>query len=210
VPTRRYQMRRTPVRSRWQSDEVDSGATSISEAKQALRRSMRQVRGSIVDRHGRTTRMWANAGHVCDAVEAAVGRPLCVLAFVGVGNEPDTSALIALLHLRGHSVLLPRMEGEHLVAVTHTAGDELRSGAYGIPEPTGPSVEPDTIDLVIVPGLAFTADGRRLGQGGGFYDRFLPLVRPDCVTCGVGFAEQIVDDLPLEPHDRPLRMLLTA
>ena len=62
-------------------------------------------------------------------------------------------------------------------------------------------VEPTWPDLVIVPGLAFTADGARLGQGGGWYDRFLSAVRSDCTTIGVCFSEQVVDALPVEPHD---------
>lgn len=62
-------------------------------------------------------------------------------------------------------------------------------------------VDPVWPDVVIVPGLAFTARGERLGQGGGWYDRVLAEVRPDCSTVGVCFREQVVDDLPIEPHD---------
>ncbi len=62
-------------------------------------------------------------------------------------------------------------------------------------------VDPSWPDVVVVPGVAFTAAGDRLGQGGGWYDRFLPGVRPDCTTVGVAFAEQIVASLPVEPHD---------
>lgn len=199
----------------WQSGEVDDIAEGTVEAKQALRRTMRRVRGSIPDRPGRSARMWIDVLRLADSIAAdsivaGSNRAIVVLAFVGVGHEPDTDDLLQNLAAAGHSVLLPRVEGEHIVAVLHEPGEALRSGAYGIPEPVGISVEPDVIDLVIVPGLAFTADGRRLGQGGGFYDRFLPLVREDCVTCGVGYAEQIVDDLPLEVHDRLLTMVMTA
>jgi 5-formyltetrahydrofolate cyclo-ligase len=54
---------------------------------------------------------------------------------------------------------------------------------------------------VIVPGLAFTAAGERLGQGGGWYDRFLAHVRDDCVTVGVCFTDQVLDRVPTEAHD---------
>ena len=66
-----------------------------------------------------------------------------------------------------------------------------------------PEDEPDaaTIDLVVVPGVAFTASGHRLGQGGGWYDRFLPGLRPGVMRIGVCFAECLVDDLPTEAHD---------
>ena len=64
-------------------------------------------------------------------------------------------------------------------------------------------------DVVIVPGLAFTAAGDRLGQGGGWYDRFLSVARPDCVAIGVCFNEQIVDALPTEPHDVTMDVVVT-
>ena len=62
-------------------------------------------------------------------------------------------------------------------------------------------VDPAELDVVVVPGLAFTPDGRRLGQGGGHYDRFLTRLRPDCVTIGACFVELLLEDLPTEPHD---------
>ena len=62
-------------------------------------------------------------------------------------------------------------------------------------------VDPGWPDVVVVPGLAFTTRGERLGQGGGWYDRFLPQVRSNCTTIGVCFEPQLVDTLPLEPHD---------
>ena len=84
------------------------------------------------------------------------------------------------------------------------------------PEVDGPDlrvqpgdVDPASLDVVVVPGLAFTADGRRLGQGGGHYDRFLPRLRPECRTVGAAFAEQVVDDLPTEPHDVRLDLVVT-
>jgi 5-formyltetrahydrofolate cyclo-ligase len=73
------------------------------------------------------------------------------------------------------------------------------------PEVAGPALR----DVVVVPGLAFTLDGRRLGQGGGHYDRFLARLRADCTTVGAAFAEQLVDDLPTEPHDIRVDMVVT-
>jgi len=70
-------------------------------------------------------------------------------------------------------------------------------------------VDPTWPDVVIVPGLAFTAAGDRLGQGGGWYDRFLSDARPDCVAIGDCFNEQIVDALPTEPHDITMDVVVT-
>jgi 5-formyltetrahydrofolate cyclo-ligase len=71
------------------------------------------------------------------------------------------------------------------------------------------NVDPGWPDVVIVPGLAFTADGDRLGQGGGWYDRFLSNIRPICTTIGVGFGQQLVESIPTEPHDVTLDHIVT-
>lgn len=187
----------------------DPTSDSSGDAKRLLRSEMRRLRVAIPDRPQRAASISAAVLDRCAMIDR--GRPdgigLRVLAFIGVGSEPDTEALIAELTER-HCVALPRVEGDHMVAVRYD-GDALAPGAFGIPEPAGPAIDPATIDVVIVPGLAFTRNGRRLGQGGGFYDRFLPLVRPDCVTIGVCFREQVIDSVPSEPHDRILDVVLT-
>ena len=105
-----------------------------------------------------------------------------VMVFDSIPGEPETAPFIAWCLEQGKTV--------------HRPEDE-------------PPSDPRTIDVVIVPGTAFTRDGHRLGQGGGWYDRFLRTVRPDCVTIGVAFAPQIVDKLPVEPHDVQLDHVVT-
>ena len=85
-----------------------------------------------------------------------------------------------------------------------------------LPEVDGPDLrvepgdaDPATLDAVIVPGLAFTTDGRRLGQGGGHFDRFLPRLPAACVTIGVCFHEQLVADLPTSAHDVHVHYVVT-
>ena len=72
-----------------------------------------------------------------------------------------------------------------------------------------PPPDPATIDVVVVPGTAFTAAGDRLGQGGGWYDRFLPRTGSGCAWIGVGFEPQLVETLPVEEHDRQLHLVVT-
>ncbi len=74
-----------------------------------------------------------------------------------------------------------------------------------------PEDEPDpvAVDLVIVPGVAFTASGHRLGQGGGWYDRFLPGLRPGVQRIGVCFRECLVDEIPTEAHDITMDVVIT-
>ena len=108
-----------------------------------------------------------------------------------------------------HVSAIPEVAGaRRIMGFSHVAGEPEIDGfrarwladrrEWAVPES---EVEPEWPDVVLVPGLAFTRAGDRLGQGGGWYDRFLPGVRPDCVVVGVGFAEQVVDRLPTEPHD---------
>ena len=69
---------------------------------------------------------------------------------------------------------------------------------------------PEVPDLIVVPGVAFTPEGLRLGQGGGWYDRFLPNINPHAISIGVCFSEQVVDELPQEPHDISVHRVLSA
>lgn len=70
-------------------------------------------------------------------------------------------------------------------------------------------IAPRDIDVMLVPGIAFDEHGNRLGQGGGYYDRYLPHMRPDALTIGIAFDEQIVDEVPHRPHDRSVGYVVT-
>lgn len=100
------------------------------------------------------------------------------------------------------SAVFPRVDGPGEMSFRRIT-EGLVEGAYGIPEPppNAPEVEPASLDALLVPGVAFTRSGVRLGQGGGFYDRFIPKMRPDAPRIGLCHSWQVVDDLPTEPHD---------
>jgi 5-formyltetrahydrofolate cyclo-ligase len=169
--------------------------------KPTLRRRMRQVLELVDDRELRSIELWAKVASLPAYTSATT-----VMAFAAMPAEPATDGLFARLERDGKQLLLPRMHGDIIVAVA--AGGGWTTGQWGIREPVGDAVDPASIDLVIVPGVAFTADGRRLGHGKAYYDRFLPHVR--AVTVGVGFHEQLVDDLPTEAHDIALDHVVTA
>ncbi len=86
---------------------------------------------------------------------------------------------------------------------------QLKKGRFGIREPieSCPEIALNRLDFVLVPGIAFDLQGRRLGRGKGYYDRLLAEVRGK--TCGVAFDEQIVEQLPVEPHDIHVNCILT-
>lgn len=95
--------------------------------------------------------------------------------------------------------------GEPDVATFHPWCIE-RGIAVAVPEDVVPA---DWPDVVVVPGLAFTASGHRLGQGGGWYDRYLTEIRDDCLTIGVCFREQLLADVPVEAHDITVDVVVT-
>jgi len=163
--------------------------------KAAIRKRMRLVRAAISDRQLRSVELWAKVAELRE-YRRADG----VMAFAGMSSELDTDALFALVSADGKRLLLPRVEGRELAVCD--GGGPLAISSFGVREPTGPALALDSVDFVIVPGLAFTTAGDRLGYGGGFYDRFLP--RVNAPNVGVCFREQIVDELPM--HDGDVRV----
>ncbi|MEZ5219033.1 MAG: 5-formyltetrahydrofolate cyclo-ligase [Ilumatobacteraceae bacterium] len=130
-----------------------------------------------------------------------------IASFVPMGDEIDIST--ANKHwLATDGLILPRVEGRNLVMVEVGPGTSFQRSGFGVLEPLGPSVDPDSIDVVVVPGLAFDLAGSRLGYGGGFYDRWLPTAMRAC-TIGVAFDDQLVHDLPIDPWDRPMDVVIT-
>jgi len=156
----------------------------------------------MVDDHlMRSVQLWAKVAELPEYRRAS-----SVMAFVGFSGEPDTDPLFARLTVEGKRLLLPRVEATGIVA---TDGDWPRvPSKFGVQEPTGPAVDLGEIDFVIVPGLAFTVAGDRLGHGQGYYDRFLPTV--SAPTAGVCFSDQLVDEMPLSAHDVRVDTVISA
>ena len=169
--------------------------------KPALRRRMRMVRDLVDDRLIRSVQLWAAVAATREYTDAD-----SVMAFVGCNGEPDTDPLFARLAADGKRLLLPRVHDGEIVVC---AGDgPMTVSRFGVSEPTGPALALDDVGFVIVPGLAFTPAGYRLGYGGGYYDRFLPRVAAP--NAGVCFEEQLVDTLPVEPHDVAVQQVISA
>ena len=132
-----------------------------------------------------------------------------VAVFAALPDEPATDEVLARWATT-RRVVLPRVEGDAMRFYA-CRPDALVFGAFGILEPQGERPCPaGEIDLVVCPGVAFTADGRRLGRGRGYYDRYLgdPAFRGFRV--GVCYAHQLVDDLPVEPHDVRMDRVITG
>lgn len=114
-------------------------------------------------------------------------------------DEVCTHALIAKV-LAEKRVVLPTVVGDELRPVELRSVADLREGAFHILEPAGCAVSDGEIDLIVLPGMAFSPDGGRLGRGRGYYDRFLSCC-PVVPTVGLAFDFQVVSHVPAEPHD---------
>ena len=134
-----------------------------------------------------------------------------VMAFWSFGSEVDTAPAIDRLDRAGKRIVLPRVEGADVVAVVYAPGDEVAAVAFGAMEPTGAALAaPEEVDVVITPGVVFDREGRRVGYGGGFYDRFLTRTRADVAAIAVAFDVQVVDGpLPSGAFDRPVDAIVT-
>ena len=135
-----------------------------------------------------------------------------ILCYAAIQEELDVRALIAAGLRSGKRVALPRYDqgtNTYCAAEISDPPADLVTGRYGILEPGGHCIARplNRLDLILVPGVAFDLQGRRLGRGKGFYDRLLAAVLG--TTCGVAFDEQIVVAVPVEPHDSDVNCILT-
>ena len=151
------------------------------------------------------------ARHAALLTEAALGMagridgPVC--AHLPIGVEPWSPAGVEALRSAGHEVLLPVVADREgpLDWARYEGPDALLPGLLGLREPAGTRLGPDAVrraGLVLLPALAADRSGVRLGQGGGFYDRTLPLVDAGVALVVVLGDGELVDALPTEPHDR--------
>ncbi len=146
-----------------------------------------------------------------DAILAAPEAEMAgtVAAYVSVGTEPDTRGLIFALWKRGSYVLLPllRPDGD-LDWASYEGPDSLTAGPRGLLEPAEPRRGVTAItsaDLVLLPALAADSSGNRLGRGGGSYDRALARVGPAIQTVALLYDGELLADVPVGPHDQPVR-----
>lgn len=137
-------------------------------------------------------------------------RAECLALYSPVHNEVLTDTVAKRALELGKVLAYPRVRGDELEFVQITSVAELKAGAFGVLEPQGTSLVPAaTLDLVVVPGLAFDLAGHRLGYGRGYYDRALAACRAACVKVGFAYDSQLLAALPSAEHDQRLSALLT-
>ncbi|HEU5282810.1 MAG TPA: 5-formyltetrahydrofolate cyclo-ligase [Burkholderiales bacterium] len=139
----------------------------------------------------------------------------CVMAYVSFGSEYESAGFISDLLAHGKTLVLPRVESESHMLRLHSVRDpreQLEAGVWGIRQPRAdlcPEVSASRIDFVLVPGVAFTRQGQRLGYGGGYYDRLIKEFarRPPLVAAA--FSLQILPALPVSERDQHVDCVVT-
>ena len=171
---------------------------SIQNAKRTLRREMRERLSAIPGERHR------HAGVVLSERFGDVEQRLFV--FASMRGEINTWPLLHARWEAGRAIALPKVEPEGIRFFSVTGKHELSPGTLGIGEPADscPPTLPAAGDTVLVPGLAFTPDGARLGRGGGYYDRFLASMVDGVSTIGICYDIQICESLPCTERDIPV------
>lgn len=134
-----------------------------------------------------------------------------VLLFAPIEGEVN---VLLLMQDSNKTFYFPKIRGDELKIFQIDSQDDLELGQYGILEPRDLSseVSPQVLDYVIVPGLAYTQKGERLGRGMGFYDRFLKGVReknPNLIACSLAFDFQIVSSVYADKYDESVDLLIS-
>lgn len=132
----------------------------------------------------------------------------CVALYHAIPGEVQTSEFINRWY-KSKRILLPLIVGDDLRLLLYEGAESLTEGQYGIMEPKEDCMElPDEeIDMIIVPGVAFDRDRNRMGRGRGFYDRLL--ARIEAPKIGICFEFQITDNIPVEPFDKKMDLVIT-
>lgn len=139
-----------------------------------------------------------------------------IFVYLADTDELNLDSIVAEWIEGGRRLAAPRlrdrrgeMEAAELGSLAPTSLDVDRYGLRS-PKASAPAIAVDAFDLIVVPGVAFTLDGHRLGRGGGYYDRWLALLPESTPRIGVCHRVQIVEAMPIEAHDRPMHRVLTG
>ena len=184
---------------------------SIQSIKADLRRTVREQLAAM----SASQREQASAAIVqrltqLDALAAAS----TAMFYMPIKSEVDVTDAVRWALQRGRTVCVPQTDPStremEPVVVADLDDAAMIFDEHGIRTPrNGWSVPQEQIDVAVVPGRAYTTTGHRLGRGAGYYDRFLKRLRPDAVVIGVGFEQQIVEEIPIDDHDVLMDVVVT-
>ncbi|MBR5537031.1 MAG: 5-formyltetrahydrofolate cyclo-ligase [Clostridia bacterium] len=179
----------------------------ISEKKAALRSHLRKMRREL-DREV----LFRESAQLCARLLELpeLQRAQTVFCYVSYGGEVETHRLIERLLSLGKQVLVPRGRAHGVMdCVPITSLAQLVPGMKGILEPPAElrAVDPETVEFAVIPAVGCGEDGSRLGQGGGYYDRFLE--RASCSHAALCLEAFLLPSVPAEPHDQTMKYIVT-
>ncbi|HEX9452641.1 MAG TPA: 5-formyltetrahydrofolate cyclo-ligase [Burkholderiales bacterium] len=194
---------------------MTSGAASPSEATRQAKAALRQAilaRRDAADVATRSRNSQTITQKLCALPEYRAAD--VVAAYASFGSELDTSEFLVRILADGKQLVLPRINRAQRVLELRQVDDldaDLVAGVWGIREPAERCaiLSPSAVEFMLVPGVAFTASGARLGYGGGFYDRLLASFDRRVARIAAAFDLQMVDQLPEGPRDQRVDRVIT-
>lgn len=167
----------------------------IKQLKQMTPVAMRVVEADMVFKAIEAMLVWQQVQHI--------------LCYWSLPDELPTHETVNRWLEAGKNIYLPRVKGDDLEIVPYHGAESLDdNNKFHIGEPVGNGVDASCLELIIVPAVALDGKRNRLGRGKGFYDRLLSTTQ--CPTIGVACDFQLVDEVPVEPHDHPLDCVVTS
>ena len=177
----------------------DKEMQDIKDAKKAIRKNISAIKKThdMEWKLKESEKIWSMLEQVDGFAESRV-----VLLYYALPDEVQTEGLIRKYYGK-KKIVLPLVSGDDLLMKEYDP-EKICSGYCSIPEPTADALDVDVkdIDFAVIPGVAFDRQCNRLGRGRGFYDRLLSGVK--CPVYGISYDFQLVDQVPLEPFDKPL------
>lgn len=169
--------------------------------KKEIRQMMRSMKMSVSKQEKRTA-----ACSVFDSLMAldVWNKAKRILLYHSLPDELPT--VYHINNIQDKEIFLPRVNGDELDVVAYSECD-LQTGSYNISEPNGKAVTPDTIDVMVIPGMAFDTDLNRLGRGKGFYDRLLSSTH--AIKIGICYDFQLIKHIPTDQHDIKMDIIIT-
>ena len=210
-----------PLNTTAATSNSDAGASAddIALDKDILRSQIRPHRLTARSHRGehgqqRMTNLFTR--HILEAIAQRLHSPGTIAAYLPTKSEPPIIEALTRLHKDGHRILVPVVRpGRKLAWVHWDPAVEHPLSPMGIPEPEGEEQDEQAFvnaDVRLIPALAFDAGGHRLGQGGGYYDRIIPLLSDQQLTgrsIGIVFSDEIYEAIPYDQWDAILPVILT-